>query len=92
MRQINTVHSKTLSVCSKILPNYINTETKRSKTLFNDFTVKMPESQYLGCKFKILPWIFKHIPKDVKTVLDSFAGSQSFSFHSKKVGYTDLYE
>ena len=64
--------------------------TISNNSLFNDVAVKFPEPQYLGCKHKILSWIFKHFPKDkdVKTVLDGFAGSQSFSFHSKKSGYT----
>lgn len=72
---------------NNLTKQYLNDVTVEPKTLFNDITVKMPEPQYLGCKHKILPWIFKHISKDVKTVLDGFAGSQSFSFHSKKVGY-----
>ncbi|MDR0485337.1 MAG: DNA adenine methylase [Elusimicrobiota bacterium] len=55
--------------------------------LFNDFDVEMPQPQYLGCKYPILDWIFSYIPAGVQTVLDGFAGSQSFSFQSKKMGY-----
>ena len=33
----------------------VQNNTIKYKTLFNDFDVKMPEPQYLGCKYKILP-------------------------------------
>jgi adenine-specific DNA methylase len=58
-----------------------------TNTLYNDIDVKMPEPQYLGCKYKILPWLFQYVPNDVKSVLDGFAGSQSFSFQAKKMQY-----
>ena len=70
-----------------IITKNINLKIANSNTLYNDFTVNMPEPQYLGCKNKILPWIFNYIPKNIKTMLDGFAGSQSFSFHSKKMEY-----
>lgn len=56
-------------------------------TLHNDYNITMPEPQYLGCKYKILSWIFQYIPSGVKSMVDGFAGSQSFSFQAKKMGY-----
>ena len=66
----------------------INLTFTDTKDIYDDFAARFPIPQYLGCKYKILPWIFKHIPNDIKTMLDGFAGSQSFSFHSKKLGYS----
>ena len=77
---------KNLMQLNNLKENYFGIVTNNIN-LYNDCVVKMPEPQYLGCKSKILSWIFKHIPNDIKTMLDGFAGSQSFSFHSKKLGY-----
>ena len=49
---------------------------------------RMPEPQYLGAKYKLLPWLCEFIPADVGVVLDGFSGSQSFSFEMKKRGCT----
>jgi adenine-specific DNA-methyltransferase len=63
----------------------------RQTDLFNVFDYDMPEPQYLGCKYKILPWIFQYIPKDdIKIIFDGFSGSQSFSFYAKKMSYKIL--
>ena len=53
-----------------------------------NFYRKMPAPQYLGAKYKFLPWIFDFIPEGTSTVLDGFSGSQSFAFEAKKRGYT----
>lgn len=45
---------------------------------------RMPAPQYLGAKYKLLPWLCEFIPDGVDTVLDGFSGSQSFSFEMKK--------
>lgn len=45
---------------------------------------RMPAPQYLGAKYKLLPWLCEFIPAGVDTVLDGFSGSQSFSFEMKK--------
>ncbi|MCL2062919.1 MAG: DNA adenine methylase [Candidatus Cloacimonetes bacterium] len=58
-----------------------------STEIFEEFTVKMPEPQYLGSKYKLINWIFQYVPYDIQSVFDGFAGSQSFSFHSKKKGF-----
>ncbi|MCK9312065.1 MAG: DNA adenine methylase [Bacteroidales bacterium] len=47
---------------------------------------QFPEPQYLGAKYTLLPWINKFIPKNVKTALDAFAGSQSVAFLFKQTG------
>lgn len=52
---------------------------------FKDF--KFPEPQYLGSKYKLLPWINKHIPKNINTTLDAFSGSQSVSYFFKQLGF-----
>ncbi|WP_423908673.1 DNA adenine methylase [Candidatus Spongiihabitans sp.] len=49
---------------------------------------RMPASQYLGAKYKLLPWLCEFIPVGIDTVLDGFSGSQSFSFEMKKRNYT----
>ena len=75
------------NIVTEIQSNYSDCLTQNKVILFEYFTYKFPEPQYLGCKQRILPWIFKYVPHDIKTVLDGFAGSQSFSFYCKKNGY-----
>ena len=61
--------------------------------LFDEYTYfdyKFPEPQYLGAKHTHLAWIKGNIPKDVKTVLDAFAGSQSVSFLFKQMGFKTI--
>jgi len=52
----------------------------------NFFAHKFPQPQYLGAKAKHLTWIGSHIPKNTKSVLDAFAGSQSVAFYMKQRG------
>jgi len=57
--------------------------------LFTDntyFHYKFPAPQYLGAKYIWLPWINRFIPKDIRTALDGFAGSQSVSYLFKQNG------
>ena len=53
----------------------------------NFFDVAFPRPQYLGAKNLLNEWIFSFVPKDVKNVLDAFAGSHSVSFEFKRRGY-----
>lgn len=50
------------------------------------FDYQFPEPQYLGAKHTHLSWINQFIPKNVNTVLDAFAGSQSVGFLFKQSG------
>jgi len=50
------------------------------------FNYQFPEPQYLGAKHTLLPWINQFIPKNVKTTIDAFAGSQSVGFLFKQLG------
>jgi adenine-specific DNA methylase len=51
------------------------------------FNCKFPEPQYLGAKHTHLSWIDKFVPKNINTVLDAFAGSQSVAFLFKQLGF-----
>lgn len=53
---------------------------------FTNFNHKFPDPQYLGAKHTHLAWIKKHIPNNIETALDAFAGSQSVSFLFKQMG------
>ena len=53
---------------------------------FDYFNYRFPEPQYLGAKYKFLDWIYRFIPKNVKTALDAFAGSQSVAYFFKQLG------
>ena len=58
-------------------------------SLFGEYDyldVKFPKPQYLGAKYIHGDWIARHIPDDVKVVLDAFSGSQSIGFICKKMG------
>ena len=62
-------------------------------TLFEEdkfFDYKFPEPQYLGAKYKLLGWIKKYIPTDVRTAFDAFGGSQSVAFMFKQMGLTTI--
>lgn len=53
---------------------------------YNNFNFSFPSPQYLGAKHTHLPWIKQFIPKDIKSALDGFAGSQSVAFLFKQIG------
>ena len=50
------------------------------------FNYQFPEPQYLGSKHTLLPWINQHIPKNIKSTIDAFAGSQSVGYLFKQLG------
>ena len=50
------------------------------------FNYKFPEPQYLGAKYIHRGWISQHIPDEVVSVLDAFAGSQSIAYVMKQLG------
>lgn len=54
------------------------------------FDHQFPDPQYLGAKHTHLAWIKKHIPHNVKTAVDAFAGSQSVAFLFKQMGYKTI--
>ncbi len=61
--------------------------------LFTDntyFHYKFPEPQYLGAKYIWLPWINRFIPKNIRTALDGFAGSQSVAYLFKQNGFKTI--
>ena len=64
-------------------------ENLQNSFLFEDFyhSNNFPNPQYLGCKQRLLPWIFSFVPKDAETFFDAFAGSQSVAFEAKKRNY-----
>lgn len=49
--------------------------------------MQFPQPQYLGNKYKFLDWIVSHIPKDAKTVIDAFGGSQTVAYRLKQLNY-----
>ncbi len=57
---------------------------------YKNFNYQFPEPQYLGAKHTHLAWIKKHIPHNVKTAIDAFAGSQSVAFLFKQLGYKTI--
>ena len=50
------------------------------------FNYQFPEPQYLGAKHTHLAWINKFIPKNTKTAIDAFSGSQSVAYLFKQLG------
>lgn len=54
------------------------------------FNHEFPDPQYLGAKHTHLAWIKKHIPNNVKTAIDAFAGSQSVAFLFKQMGFKTI--
>ncbi len=54
------------------------------------FNYQFPEPQYLGAKHTLLPWIKQFIPKNTKTAIDAFAGSQSVAFLFKQLGFQTI--
>ena len=47
---------------------------------------KLPKTQYLGSKERLVKWIFDNSPKDVETVLDAFSGTSSVGYFFKLQG------
>jgi adenine-specific DNA methylase len=57
---------------------------------FGHFHYQFPEPQYLGSKHLFVGWIAKHLPSNVRVVLDVFGGSQSVAFMLKQRGLQTL--
>ncbi|HVA97869.1 MAG TPA: DNA adenine methylase [Bacteroidia bacterium] len=55
-----------------------------------NFNYQFPEPQYLGAKYTHLTWIREFIPKNAKTAIDAFAGSQSVAYLFKQIGYKTI--
>lgn len=54
------------------------------------FDYQFPEPQYLGAKHTHLAWIKEFIPRNIKTAIDAFGGSQSVSYLFKQIGYKTI--
>ena len=65
----------------------IDLDTDAGHAPWANFDRRMPAPQYLGAKYKLMPWLCEFIPAGTDTVLDGFSGSQSFSFEMKKRNY-----
>lgn len=57
-------------------------------TLFGDAvkTHKLPKTQYLGSKERLVKWIFDNAPKNVENFLDAFSGTSVVGYHFKSKG------
>ena len=47
---------------------------------------KLPQTQYLGSKQKLAPWIFNCSPKNIDTVFDAFSGTSAVGYYFKTKG------
>ena len=47
---------------------------------------KLPQTQYLGSKQKLLKWIFECAPTDIETIFDAFSGTSSVGYYFKTQG------
>ena len=58
------------------------------RSLFpSDFSLrKLPKTQYMGGKQKLIQWIFDCAPKDIDIVFDAFSGTSSVGYHFKTKG------
>jgi len=58
------------------------------KTLFGKKLkpYKLPQTQYLGSKQRLVKWIFECSPKDIETVFDAFSGTSVVGYHFKVQG------
>ena len=44
---------------------------------------KLPQTQYLGSKQKLVEWIFECAPSEIKTIFDAFSGTSSVGYYFK---------
>lgn len=67
----------------------------QTSTLFNhqtdlfgeDFRIhKLPQTQYLGSKERLVEWIYEHSPQDIDTFLDAFSGTSVVGYYFKNKG------
>jgi len=47
---------------------------------------KFPPPQYLGAKYRFRSWIQEYIPRNARTAVDAFGGSQSIAYFFKQLG------
>jgi len=47
---------------------------------------KLPKTQYLGSKERLVNWIYENAPKDIETVLDAFSGTSVVGYIFKSKG------
>lgn len=60
-------------------------------SLFKEFEYldyQFPQPQYLGSKYRFRSWIGSFLPRDAKTIVDAFGGSQSMAYYFKQLGYS----
>jgi adenine-specific DNA methylase len=57
-------------------------------SLFEDLaaTHKIPKTQYLGSKERLVKWIFENTPRDINTVFDAFSGTSVVGYFYKNKG------
>lgn len=62
--------------------------TEQQETLFGEAfkTHKLPQTQYLGSKERLVEWIYEHSPKDIETFLDAFSGTSVVGYYFKDRG------
>jgi adenine-specific DNA-methyltransferase len=60
----------------------------QQKTLFGEKLKihKLPKTQYLGSKERLVEWIFENSPKEIRTFLDAFSGTSVVGYHFKAKG------
>src|ERR1700690_3839267 len=47
---------------------------------------KLPKTQYLGSKERLVNWVYDNAPKDIETVLDAFSGTSVVGYIFKSKG------
>jgi adenine-specific DNA-methyltransferase len=62
--------------------------TNKTINLFgDDYKVhRMPKTQYLGSKERLVDWIFENSPKNINCVFDAFSGTSVVGYYFKKQG------
>lgn len=60
----------------------------KQKTLFEEEIkfYKLPKTQYLGSKERLVNWIYEKAPKDIETVFDAFSGTSVVGHFFKSKG------
>lgn len=83
------VNSIAVSLCwTQTAFDEVNMLAPEQTTLFGESLKphKLPQTQYLGSKQRLVKWIFKCAPDDVETVFDAFSGTSSVGYHFKTQG------
>ncbi len=47
---------------------------------------KLPKTQYLGSKERLVKWIFDNAPKEIESFLDAFSGTSVVGYYFKNKG------